>query len=563
MLKFSIILLERKVMPNVILKCKNCGAEMQVNLTSKTITCMHCGTMHMLSEILDDKDLNFLSKNKPQDLGKKLEFNDAIKQGETYLFKAEYLKAEEAFKLAISIDEKNYKGYMGVVRAKTKNLNFLPKDDDYLSYAKIALGLAESDELVHLKNELEKLDVLKAENAKIKQEQNRQKDKNKHIEDSRRIKANFFSKLAYVITGIVAVSLLIGLIATSYLKNKNNKPVESMVEISSVEQFIEVTSNSSYLGSTIILKNDLDFGNKTISPIGENKFFTGSFRGNGFKIKNLTISPSNIYDDNYLGLFAKIDGAKISGLVLDNVKLIYENQNQNSPISTKLGLICGYGKNAEISNCAVLDTCIVGSKNTNSSISFGGIAGELDNSKISLSFSNLKSNIIEENNNKSTHFVGGLVGYLNNSYVTSCYSTSEISFDVNSTINSNIYIGGLAGYSLFNTTNSSITNSYFAGKINSGENANLNKDEHIAAITNYTSPVELNRIYSNFALFCDDNFVSENIAISKEELGDYTTDNLYVELVDSEENLILEIKDLFSANYWENLDTINPSQKAS
>ena len=91
-------------MSEINLKCKNCGAAMQVDKNAKMITCIHCGASHLLSEILDEKDFAFLEKFNAEELENKLLFNDAIKQGETFLFKAEYSKAEEAFKLAIIRD---------------------------------------------------------------------------------------------------------------------------------------------------------------------------------------------------------------------------------------------------------------------------------------------------------------------------------------------------------------------------------------------------------------------------------------------------------------------------
>ena len=95
---------------------------MSLNTESHSATCIHCGSTFLISDILDEKDIAFTEKFTPKNLEQKMMAQDALKQGETYLYKAEYEKAENCFKRAIELDENNYKGYLSVVKAKTQNL---------------------------------------------------------------------------------------------------------------------------------------------------------------------------------------------------------------------------------------------------------------------------------------------------------------------------------------------------------------------------------------------------------------------------------------------------------
>ena len=124
----------------------------------------------MMVDLLDEKDFAFSQNLKPQDLENKIEFAEALKQGETYLYQAEYKLAEQAFKRAIELNNKNYKGYFGVVKAKTSNLNKVPDEKDYLEYAKLAIKYVDKDDEVYVKNELAKLEMLEREAAEKKKE---------------------------------------------------------------------------------------------------------------------------------------------------------------------------------------------------------------------------------------------------------------------------------------------------------------------------------------------------------------------------------------------------------
>lgn len=543
-------------MANVILKCKNCGANMQVDMESKMVHCMHCGTTHLLSEILDEHDISFVNENAPKDLDTKFQFSDAIKQGDTSLFKADYKKAEEFYKLAISLDDKNYKGYMGVVRAKTKNLNKLPPNDDYKHYASKALKLADEDDYIYVKNELSKLDILKNENVKIKQEQKKTKEKNKRIEDSRRIKANFFAKLAYFVTGMVAVLLLVGLVVSIIIKDRENPASPAQIEIATAAEFENFLNNDSYLSSKVIIKNDIDFNGKTLPMAAskENSWFSGTINGNGYTLSNFTLSVSSLSEFTYIGLIAKCDGADISGLILDDVKIsISGSETQNGIRYSSIGFIVGHSKNSKITNCAVTESCFANISNTNGNLYVGGIVGRAEKTNIKLCHINGNISAVEEHSFGSEYFIGGISGHMEDSSVEMSYASSDISANItpssSNEVKSKIYIGGIAGICDFRNTNNKIITSFFSGTLPEKANEIVDKIEMIALITNTLDSASQS---------IDDhtNTIYGNCAFSETE-----SQNTYAVVVNNETDLIDWISNNMSNNYWLNTNTTTPTLK--
>lgn len=135
------------------------------------------------------------------------------------------------------------------------------------------------------------------------------------------------------------------------------------IELPSVSDSAELLrlSNSS---KTFVLKNDIDLAGVNFEPI---KNFTGSLDGQGFSIKNLTISGTN----GNFGLFDELDGATISNLIIDDVSLNIIGNNG------KVGALAGVVKNSTVKNVTV--------KGTVSAIlttHTGGIIGHAENSTI-------------------------------------------------------------------------------------------------------------------------------------------------------------------------------------
>ena len=553
-------------MSKIMLKCKNCGANMQTDFEAKVIKCLHCGSTYLLSEILDKQDLDFLKKNSADDISKKLSFNDAIKQGETAIFKADFENAERFFKLAISIDEENYKGYFGVVKAKTKNFNSLPPNDDYKNYANKALELATPDDYVFIKNELEKLTILKKEHDKIQREKQQLQNQQKSMEQNRRIKANFFSKLAYFLTGIITIVLLVGIIVSQEIKHRENQNQIATIEVTSAEQFLKIFKDDKNLNSIIILKNDIDFNNISIAPLGLTAF-SGELRGNGFAFKNLNISLEKTSEEMFVGLFAKTDGAKISGLVFDNIIVNFngtESPNE-PPRAISIGMLVGYAKNTQISNCSVESNCSVKSSNSYASVFVGGLCGQIENSKIEICYSQANLSVNEKLNKRQNHFVGAITGFLNNSSVLNCYSSSDISVKINSFLKTDLFVGCVSGQSVLTNENNMITNCFFSGKIVSEDDIKTFKTEHFAGVTNENplKPIDKNKIYSNCIFFDENTFKScSGDAVLKENLTDYIQSNHLI-LTQNLTEALNFIKTNFSSNWWTETDTIAPKLKIS
>ena len=194
--------------------------------------------------------------------------------------------------------------------------------------------------------------------------------------------------------------------------------------------------------------------------------FKGTFDGNGYTISGITME-GNSYNTNSsfanAGMFAKIDGAKISNLYLENFKIYgYECA----------GALAGISENAsEISFIKVIGNGTViaavnNTSNTETKRCAGGIIGKKTNSSgkisriknCSINSGNIyvnnryiSSNINDINN---ICYAGGIVGYNENGGVMQCisYATTVHSYKSYSVERYTrayayaIYIGGIVGY---------------------------------------------------------------------------------------------------------------------
>lgn len=511
----------------VSLKCKNCGSGVAYNDDAQMVTCNHCGSTFMLSELLDEKDLNFIKANKEIDVEKKIEVGNLLKQAETLIFQAEYRQAEEIYKKIIELDEKNYKGYYGVVKAKTHNFNKVPENEDYAEYAKIALKYVDIDEKSRIKSEFEKLELISTE-QKLKQHELLNAEKQKKInEDMKRTNDKFFSKLTYILILLITAVIVVFLVMTgTKTKGGNNNP-QTTYEVSSTSEFLSALSKSNGLSSTIIIKNDLDFENANWSPVGtKQKPFSGRIYGNDHTISNLNITLSNDEGENYAGLFGYIKNAYIYKLKLDNVDITSQKEllyraNHN------FGFICGYAENSTIKLCEVASTCdLTLTHSKQSTFSIGGIAGSVVGSIISNSGSNAKLTATcqdaELTNGNLNYYLGGVVGYFNTSNIIKSFSKSEITCSVTSTSEQEIqtFVGGIIGYNIAtNPSSIYIKDCYFVGKINSSSVAN-NKHQYIAGIVAYGA--NPNSLQNNIVLNLDSFTLNSSIA-SPSTFLDYST----------------------------------------
>jgi hypothetical protein len=260
--------------------------------------------------------------------------------------------------------------------------------------------------------------------------------------------------------------------------------------ICTCEDLDTIDYNSTTLTWNYSLQNNLNFTNCDSSyttgegwrPIGDNSTastatrFGGTFRGNGFIIKNLYI---NRPDSNYVGLFgyvtANTKDINDLGLVDANVIGFYN-----------VGGISGYyGRiNNSYLSGSVVGAMYVGGLNggyaaVNNSYNLGDVNGSYvggisgSNATINKSYNSGSVTRIG-----STGRVGGLIGYsgtVNNSYnlgtvtggssytggIIGIYGTVNNSYNLGNVIGSN-YVGGVIGYG------GSVINSYNLADVSGG-----------------------------------------------------------------------------------------------
>jgi tetratricopeptide (TPR) repeat protein len=555
-------------MSYITLKCKNCGGSMSMDMNSKTITCSHCGSTFLLTELFDEKDVDFVSKFKQEDIVKKIEFNENLKQGEVCIYQGEYLKAEQHFKRAIELDDENYKGYFGVVRAKTHNFNSLPDAEDYKEYAQIALKLVDKDDQSHVQSELAKLDVLKYEKKQIEEAKRINLEIQAKQEKNKRDTENFFSKIASFLVVIITAAILFGIFLTNDFSNDSNSNSVSTYEISSVEDFEKLYTDENLLSSTIILKENLNFNGKVLSPIGsELKAFSGSFYGNGKTLSNFTIKNPNSEDTNNIGLFGVVKNAKIFGITLDGARFV-DTKNNNFYSHNNLGLICGKATNSQITKCVVLDTCEIDfTENQKSSYSIGSIVGLAEaGSVISRSYSNANitatfSKVSYLGSDSLEFSVGGIVGELLKSKISQCYSSSNINTKISCESSDSIYTysGGIVGRVKYSIASEfQLTSCYFIGTIENDLEANR-KYQYISGIVGYGAYSD--EMSSNYVLFESESFIQNNAPLLLSNLCDYTFADSSIYFVESEDKLLEKIPTIFSSSNWNNTDTLFPTLK--
>ena len=149
----------------------------------------------------------------------------------------------------------------------------------------------------------------------------------------------------------------------------------------------EVNRGWSQSGKYFKLGNSIDLGGHEWTPIGNSTAaFEGHFDGNGYTIYGLSIQKDV---NGYAGLFGRVKGSKISGLIISEANISGQSGNT--------GIICGelYG-GGEISNCSAWGGSVAGYK-------AGGICGT--NTSSIIKNCNIRGITIEGDS------AGGICGY--------------------------------------------------------------------------------------------------------------------------------------------------------
>lgn len=550
-------------MSYITLKCKNCGSGMSINPDSKSCTCTHCGSTFLMVDLLDEQDMNFSKTITQENLQNKIDFAQALKKGETLLYQAEYKLAEESFKRAIELNDTNYKGYLGVVKAKTSNLNKIPDTPEYKEYIKLACKYVDRDNEIYLKSELAKLDLLEREhNIQVREAKKKQaeiKNRNRAKRDSDK----FWGKVTTTLIVVMTVMIFACIHITKAFYPKDEKKNTTTYEIATAEKFIEYSKNEDFLSATINITEDIDFEDLNWSPIGTiSKPFTGKFNGNGHTISNLKISTANS-QSTYFGFFGNIKNATISNTKFEDID-ISGTASASKTTTHTVGFISGKAVGSKIEKCEVSQSCMATlTHQMNCSLTYGGIVGDASQSKISYSYSNatLNSNysvITSQFNVPIRFYIGGIAGYATESSFKNCYSTSSLISIVQSFENKEFvsYAGGIVGYNLLSqNTTAQISKCYFGGSINTNLNTEV-KAHYVSGIVGYGA--NFSQMSNNFALF-NKNYQA-NQALQVIDLFDYTTATSVIRYVPPEQLQTL-IYLTFKTEVWENTTTLTPSIK--
>ena len=175
----------------------------------------------------------------------------------------------------------------------------------------------------------------------------------------------------------------------------------------------------------------------------ESTFFNASFDGNGYAIRDLTITnPAGVYA-NAAGLF----GAISSNSVLRNIHIRSANI---TGANTNVGVLVGYVDGASITSSSAVNGTVKGRMNV------GGLVGSGEDASIT-------NGLVLDGNVSGVDFVGGLVGSGEGASITNSLMSSVIVRGAGNRV------GGLVGDGSFATlTSSSAGGRTVSGRMNVG-----------------------------------------------------------------------------------------------
>ncbi|MFZ9115399.1 MAG: ZmpA/ZmpB/ZmpC family metallo-endopeptidase-related protein, partial [bacterium] len=128
-----------------------------------------------------------------------------------------------------------------------------------------------------------------------------------------------------------------------------------------------------YSNKVFEVKTDIDLAGMDWEPLGRQQPFQGTLRGDNHTISNLLINAPN---DNYSGLFGKVENAIIQDLQLDNVTI-------NSLKNEVIGSLAGDLKNTTVRNVQSRNVTILGGPRTGGLIGrISGATSKIDNSSV-------------------------------------------------------------------------------------------------------------------------------------------------------------------------------------
>ena len=236
--------------------------------------------------------------------------------------------------------------------------------------------------------------------------------------------------------------------------------------ISTTDDFNElanaVTNGYGFKGLYLILNADLDYTDKTFTPVGNSdREFNGTFDGKGHSISGVGIDSP----DDYQGVFGNVENkGTVKNLTLDN-----SNISAHGYVGGIVGLNQG-----TIENCHVTSSVTIQDNGDSESENFGGIAG----SSLGTIYGCTSAANVE-----GDEYVGGIVGELGDAD-----KMEDCLYLGNSVIGDN-YVGALCGNNA-----GSISNSYYVpwtdGPKGVGSNTSSNDEDGATAGYSVSSGTE-------------------------------------------------------------------------
>lgn len=207
------------------------------------------------------------------------------------------------------------------------------------------------------------------------------------------------------------------------------------------------------------LMNDIDISGVDWQPLGyvdgEYRNFSGELDGDGHSIIGLykRNTPAMVGVDAYMGLFAILDGAKVTHLKLENVDFCFGNTYKN-PSYVYVGALAGRANNSEIDRVSVSGKLQGGWANDCAQEEYiGGLLGSANSTTIK--YCSNKAMIL------GYHYLiwaGGIVGFVQDPHVKIlyCYNTGYIEI----AHNGNGVSGGIVGLVNGSTATVRVTGCY-------------------------------------------------------------------------------------------------------
>ncbi len=247
---------------------------------------------------------------------------------------------------------------------------------------------------------------------------------------------------------------------------------ESPYILSTKEDLLTLSADSSLWEKSYRLSTDIDLENTSWSPLGvSDNLFGGTFDGNHCTISNVKINSPR---DKAVGLFGYIDkNATIKDLFVNNVTIGYEDKQMlESDVSYAGGLVGnskGTLENCLVDNLCINARCVI--SNSQNNLSVGGLVGTASGTIKQCGVRNcaiisgylmdelvgdpnadankVKDSINEFGKNPKTAivYVGGFIGEASDCKISNCYvnSVAKLSSQA-ATYTTTVSVGGLCGY---------------------------------------------------------------------------------------------------------------------